>query len=165
MSEHAAGTVEPTTATTPEVPQGDPAEALGDGGKKALAAEREARKAAEKSASEALARLKQIETAQLSDLERAQREASEAKDALADLTKRALRDRVALTKGVPADLADFLSGDTEDELAAKADVLLARLAKAPTGPIPDPSQGSHGEPLALNGDPLLTDLKHKLGIA
>jgi len=161
MSESVAAPVEPVTAPV-EAPQGDPA-VLGDGGKKALEAERTARKAAEKSVAEVTARLKQLETANLSDLERAQREATEAKDALVALTKQALRDRVALTKGVPADLAEFLSGDTEDEMAAKADVLLARL-KAPTGPIPDPSQGSHGAPLALNSDGLEQALRTKLGI-
>lgn len=161
MSEQAAATVEPTAATATE-PQGDPA-GLGDGGKKALDAERAARKAAEKSATDALARLKQIETAQLSDLERAQREAAEARDALSALTRQALRDRVALTKGVPADLAEFLSGDTEDELAAKADVLLARL-NAPTTPRPDLSQANGGTPLALNSDGLEQALRDKLGI-
>lgn len=160
MSEQAAA-VDPTDTTTTET-QGDPA-GLGDGGKKALEAERAARKAAEKSANDALARLKLIESAQLSDLERAQREATEAKDALATLTRQALRDRVALTKGVPADLADFLSGDTEDEIAAKADVLLARL-NAPTTPRPDLSQAAGGAPLALNSDGLERALREKLGI-
>lgn len=155
---------EPVTAATTEPPQGDPAQALGDGGQKALAAERAARKAAEKATAELTARLNQLESANLSDLERAQREAAEAKDALATLTRQALRDRVALSKGVPADLAEFLSGDTEDELSAKADVLLARLTKAPTSPIPDPSQGTHGAPLALNSDGLEQALRDKLGI-
>lgn len=163
MSEQTAAPVETPTAPA-ATPQGDPAETLGEGGRKALDAERAARKVAEKSAADALARLKQIETAQLSDLERAQREAAEARDALASLTKQALRDRVALTKGVPADLAEFLSGDTEDEIAAKADVLLARL-NAPTSPRPDPSQGTHGAPLALNSDGLEQALRSKLGIA
>lgn len=162
MPEQAAGTVE-TPVTPAEAPQGEPADALGEGGKKALAAEREARKAAEKAAAELAARLNQIESANLTELERAQKEAAQAKDALAALTKQALRDRVALTKGVPADLAEFLSGDTEDEIAAKADVLLARL-KTPASPVPDPSQGSHGAPLALNSDGLELALREKLGI-
>lgn len=160
MSEQVEEIVEPTA---PEATQGDPAAALGDGGKKALDAERAARKAAEKAAADATARLKQLESANLSDLERAQKEATEAKDALAALTKQALRDRVALTKGVPADLAEFLSGDTEDEIAAKADVLLARL-NTPTSPRPDASQAAGGAPLALNSDGLEQALRDKLGI-
>jgi hypothetical protein len=162
MSEQAAGTVEATTATTPTA-QGDPAEVLGEGGQKALAAERAARKAAEKSAADLAAKLSQIESANLTDLERAQKEAAQARDALAALTKQALRDRVALTKGVPANLAKYLIGETEEEVAATADELLAHL-NAPTSPRPDPSQGSHGAPLALNSEGLEQALRTKLGI-
>lgn len=157
-AEPIAAPVEPST-------QGDPAEdkPLGPGGEKALAAEREARKGLEKAHAELTAKLKQIEDSQLGDLERAQKEASEAKGELARITKENVRNKVALAKSVPADLLDFLTGDTEDEIAAKADVLMARL-NAPTTPRPDPSQGPSGSALALNGDPLLNDLKNKLGI-
>lgn len=152
---------EQTTEPTAPVEDSAPAD-LGDAGKKALDAERAARKAAEKAANDLAAKLKQIEAAQLSDLERAQREAAEARDALAALTRQATRDRVALAKGVPADLAEFLTGDTEDEIAAKADVLLARMS-APTSPRPDLSQ-AQGTPLALNSDGLEQALRDKLGI-
>lgn len=155
---------EPTAPTVEPSTQGDPADKpLGPGGEKALAAEREARKALEKTAAELTAKLKQIEDASLGDLERAQKEASEAKDALARLTKENVRNKVALDKSVPADLLDFLTGDTEDEIAAKADILMARL-NAPTTPRPDPSQGPSGSAMALNGDPLLASLTEKLGI-
>lgn len=156
---------EPTEAPAePQSQQGDPADKpLGPGGEKALVAEREARKALEKTAAELTAKLKQIEDANLGDLERAQKEASEAKDALARLAKENVRNKVALDKSVPADLLDFLTGDTEDEIAAKADILMARL-NAPTTPRPDPSQGPSGSAMALNGDPLLASLTEKLGI-
>lgn len=161
MSEQAAA---PEAVTPdPEKQQGDPADGLGDAGKKALAAEREARKAAEKSAAEFAERLKKLETANLSELERAQREAAEARATLEQITKQNLRNSVALAKGVPADLVDFLNGDTEDEIAAKADVLLARLS-TPTSPRPDPSQGARGDALALNSDGLEQALRDKLGI-
>ena len=132
-------------ATDPQA-QGDPAD-LGDAGKRALAAERDARKAAEKSAAELAAQLKAVEDAKLSDLERAQAAAKEAQDQLATITRQNLRNSVALTKGVPADLVDFLTGDTEQEIAAKADLLLARL-QAPTTPRPDLSQSSTRDPAA-----------------
>lgn len=155
-------TTEPVEPAATEK-QGEPAD-LGDAGKKALAAEREARKAAEKSAAEYAARLKELEQANLSELEKAQRSAKEAQDQLTAITRQNLRNSVALTKGVPADLVEFLSGDTEDEIAAKADTLLARL-NAPTSPLPDPTQGARGgEPHALNSDGLEQALREKLGI-
>lgn len=155
-------TTEPVEPAVTEK-QGEPAD-LGDAGKKALAAEREARKAAEKSAAEYAARLKELEQANLSELEKAQRSAKEAQDQLTAITRQNLRNSVALTKGVPADLVEFLAGDTEDEIAAKADTLLARL-NAPTSPLPDPTQGARGgEPYALNSDGLEQALREKLGI-
>lgn len=128
----------------PEPQQGEPADnPLGPNGEKALTAEREARKAAEKSATDLKAKLDEIEQANLSELEKSQRAAKDAQDQLAELTRQNLRNSVALAKGVPADLVDFLTGDSEDELNKKADVLLSRLS-APTTPRPDLSQGSKG---------------------
>lgn len=146
--------------------QGDPAgKPLGPNGEKALADERAARKAAEKSAAELKARLDKIEAANLSDLERAQKAAQDAQAELERVTRENLRNTVALAKGVPADLAPFLNGDTEDDLNAQADTLLARL-NAPTSPRPDPTQAAGGgEPHALNSDGLERALKSKLGIS
>lgn len=122
---------EPTTT-----PQGEPADKpLGPNGEKALKAERERADAAER-------RLKEIETAQLSDLEKAQKQAQEAQTQLAEITRQSTRNAVALAKGVPVDLVDFLTGDTEEEMAARADVLLARISTAPTTPKPDLTQGA-----------------------
>jgi hypothetical protein len=136
---------------------------LGDGGKKALQAERDARKQAEKTAAELSARLKEFEDSKLSDLERAQKEAADNAAELARLRSENVRNKVALDKGVPADLVEFLTGDTEGDIAAKADLLLARL-NTPGTPKPDPSQGAKGEANALNGDPLLSTIKSKLGL-
>ena len=148
--------VEPTT-------QGDPAEAeLGDAGKKALSAEREARKAAEKSAAELKAKLDEIEQANLSELEKAKLAAQEAQDRLAEITRQNLRNSVALAKGVPADLAEFLTGDTEEEISARADALLSRL-NAPTTPRPDLSQGPKGDGgPATTGDAFAAFIESKL---
>jgi broad specificity phosphatase PhoE len=136
---------------------------LGDGGKKALQAERDARKQAEKTNAELAARLKEFEDSKLSDLERAQKEAAENAAELARLRTENVRSKVAIDKGVTADLIEFLTGDTEGDIAAKADLLLARL-NTPGTPKPDPSQGAKGEGAALNGDPLLDTLKNKLGL-
>lgn len=151
-----AETPETAAGATPEEPN------LGDGGKKALDAERTARKAAEKSAAALKARLDEIEQANLTELEKAQKAAADAQAALADITRQNTVNRVALAKGVPADLTEFLTGDTEDEVAAKADLLLSRL-NAPTTPRPDPSQASAALP--LNGDGIEQSLKSALGIA
>lgn len=79
-----------------------------------------------------------------------------------------LRYRIALEKGLPADLIDRLKGDSEDELKADADKLLALVAPADGGtprvPRPDPTQGGNGGVPALNSDKLLDTVKAKLGI-
>ena len=124
----------------------DVAEGLGEGGKKALSAEREARKAAEKAAAELKAKLDEIEQANLSDLEKAQQAAKAATDRLAEMEATSLRQKVAIEKGVPAKWVDRLRGDTEEELAADADQILADIQQSPTTPKPDLSQGSQGTP-------------------
>jgi hypothetical protein len=138
-------------------------EQLGEGGVKALQAEREARKAAEKATAELAAKLKQFEDANLSELERANKAAAEAAAELAQLRTENARKQVALDRGLPVDMIEFLTGDTEEEMAAKADKLLARLS-TPGIPKPDPSQGATSQANALNGDPLLDTLKNKLGL-
>jgi hypothetical protein len=141
MSEQAteaAPDAQVTEATEPEAPE------LGDAGQKAIKAEREARKAAEKSAAELAARLKEIEDANLSDLERARQEAETNAAELAKLREDNIRQRVALDKGIPADLIEFLGSGSEEEITSRADVLVARL-NTPTTPKPDLSQGAKGD--------------------
>ena len=123
-------------------------EALGESGKKALAAEREARKAAEKAASEYEKRLKEIEAAQMSDLEKAQAAAQEAQEVAAKATTEALRWKVAAEFTIAAEDAEvFLTGTDEDSIRKQAQ-RLAELAtsKGPTTPKPDLSQGAKGTP-------------------
>ena len=162
---------EPITTTTPpaEDPktQGDPAvdEPLGEPGKRALTAERAARKAAEDGFAAATARLAAIEKANLSELERAKAEAAEAKTALEKATRDGLVSKVALGKGLKASLAPYLKGTTEAELEASADELLDLLGTAPTTPRPDPSQGHKGDPPALNSDHLEDHLRAAVGAA
>lgn len=157
---------EPTPSTenaeTP-APQGDPAEApeLGDSGKKALDAERRRAATAEREAKALKARLDQLEAANLSELEKAQKAAAEATARLAEYEKTTIRQRVALTKGVPADLVDRLRGDTEDEIAADADALMA-LVTAPKSPRPDPSQGPRTSATASTADQFAAALQGHL---
>jgi uncharacterized protein (DUF885 family) len=157
VTETPANTEAQATVEAPETQE------LGDGGKKALQAERDARKQAEKTAAELTARLKEFEDSKLSELDRAKKEAAETSAELARLRSENTRSKVAIEKGVPADLIEFLTGDTEGDIAAKADLLLARL-NTPGTPKPDPSQGAKGEANALNGDPLLDTIKNKLGL-
>ena len=144
MSEAAAET--PTT-DAPQQHDAAPDEPLGEGGKKALAAEREARKAAEKSAADLAARLKDIEAAQMSDLERAQAAAKEYEAAAAKASAEALRWRIAARHGITDEDAEtFLTGTDEDTLTRQAERLAALSTTAPATPKPDRSQGAKGNP-------------------
>lgn len=135
-------------ATTTEPPQGVPPEAwaaLGDPGKKAIAAEREARETAERNAAALQAQIDEIAKANLSDLERAQKDAEEARTAAANATTEALRYRLAAKHGISDEDAKFLNG-TEAEMTALAERLAAANASAPRTPAPDPTQGGTGTP-------------------
>lgn len=110
--------------------QGDN-EPLGEGGKRALDAERKARREAE-------ARLKEMEpiAAELAKRQEAEKTESqrntEALSAERDARTKAettlLRYQVGAAKGVPSKLVRFLTGDTKEEVEAAADELLAELA-------------------------------------
>ena len=148
----ADNTTEPTQVEAAETPvEEQPAEeTLGDPGKKALAAERDARKAAERRFAEAEARLKEIEDANLSELQKAQRDAEEYRSKLASLQVENARSRIALEKGVPSDLIEFIVGEDEEQMAAKADLLMSRLNSTPSTPKPDFTQGASGQVAKLS---------------
>lgn len=158
MSEAAA--VEPAAV---EPVQGEPVVELGDGGVNALKSERARANSAEKAAKALQTQLDQINAEKLTDIEKATQRATDAETRANKLEQTALRQKVALSKGLPANLVDRLQGDDEDSLTADADSLLA-LLNTPTSPRADPSQGAKPAPHALNGDPLLGALKSKLGI-
>ena len=114
-------TVEPTGG---EPATGDPADALGDAGKKALDAERTARRAAEKRAADLAAQIKDAEA-----------NAAALKKAQARIAAYEHRDRVTAWKtaaakasGVPV---DALRGDTEEEITSHAEVLKGILSATP----------------------------------
>lgn len=149
-------------ATPNDMPQ-----QLGDAGKKALDAERAARKAAEDSAKTLQAKLDQIEKANMSELEKAQASAAENLKAAEAAKSEALRWRIAAKHGISDDDAEtFLTGTDEDSLTKQAERLaaLAAAKAGPTTPKPDLSQGGSATPPALNGDGIESALKTKLGI-
>jgi len=135
--ESADATAEPPATPKPETDE------LGDAGKKALAAERDARKAAEKE----LARYRKAEQdrAEQDKTEAEKRAAAEQRAAEAEL--RATRLEVAHEKGLTPAQAKRLVGTTREELEADADEILRDFPVAPAKPAapkPDPSQGARG---------------------
>lgn len=135
---------EPDPTTPPAAPPAPEPDDLGDAGKKALAAERTAKRAAEKRAAELEAKVKEFEDASKTEAEKAAARAEAAEKALAEVTAKAARLQVAAEVGVPADLVEFLTGSDEESLRAQAEKLMAATAanKAPRAPQPDPSQGA-----------------------
>lgn len=131
------------TDTTNDAPvdTGTPESAdLGDAGKRAIAAERDARSRAEATAKELQAKLDKIEQDGLSELEKANRRAEEAESKLTASEQRIARLTVIAEKQIPAEYHDLVRGDTEEELASAAEKISALIAKAPRGPI-IPGQG------------------------
>lgn len=125
-----------------ETPTG---EQLGEGGIKALQAERDARKAAEKAASELQAKIDALNAEKLSDLEKAQLEAKQADERAAKAERDALRFKYAAKHGISEEDAElFLTGDTEEAVSAQAERLAARNHAAPNTPKPDLTQGGNG---------------------
>lgn len=119
--------------TKPDAPEG-----LGEGGVKALAAEREARKASDKLATDLAQKLKAFEDRDKTDAERQSEETETLRRENAELKSGALRSTVAATKGVPAAL---LSGSTQAELEASADALIAFRGDKSSTPLLVPTEG------------------------
>jgi hypothetical protein len=136
--EPTAPPVEPPAAPKPETDE------LGDAGKKALAAERDARKAAEKE----LAKYRKAEQDKAdADKSEAEKRAA-AEQRAVDAELRATRFEVAHEKGLTPTQAKRLVGTTRDELAADADEILKDfpvVPAKPAAPKPDPTQGAKGE--------------------
>ena len=145
-------------------PQGDPAAAeLGEGGKKALDAERTARKAAEKAAADLQAKLDQINQANETALEKAQREAQEAREQAQQASLDAIRFRIAAETGI-TDNVDLILTAPDEETMRRQALLWVERTPTPAGPKPDLTQGGSGQPLALNSDGLEEALRTKLGL-
>jgi len=134
---------ETAAADTTQAVEGSP-EALGEAGKKALDAEREARKQADKAAKAAAAelkklqdRLQQFEDRDKSELDKASEAAARAAKERDDAVVALLRYEVAAEKGLTGDAVNLLSGGSREELEARADSILKIIegAKPKSGPV------------------------------
>lgn len=144
---------DPAGENTPsEDPQpADPAEdELGEGGKKALQAERDARKQADKRVAELESQLAQVGSANESALQEAQDQARQAQEDLAQATLNASRYKVAGRFGISTEVAEgeeksqaemLLTGATEDEMIHQAKIIASLRQSAQDDALVDPTQG------------------------
>ncbi|MFE1361319.1 hypothetical protein [Streptomyces harbinensis] len=119
----------PAPAEPPPSPPGD--EQLGEGGMRALAAEREARRGLEKRLKELeplAQKYQEIQDSQKSDLERLTERLTAAEQRAQQAESAGLRMQVAAAKGLTPEQAARLQGATRDELEADADQLRALFA-------------------------------------
>ncbi|CKH13754.1 hypothetical protein PXH78_26930 [Mycolicibacterium smegmatis] len=138
-------------------------EVLGEGGKKALEAERRRANAAEKSLKELQQRLDAMEAEKLSKEERAVKERDEALKEVEALRAQAIRYRVASKFKISDEDADlFLTGTDEETLTRQAQRLAER--ETATDGLFVPGEGRQPSAPALNSDDLEVSLKAKLGI-
>lgn len=134
-----------TTETPPE--QTAPAdvrdEPLGEGGKKALEAERQANKEAKRRISELEAAVAANEAEKMTELEKAQAAAKAAEERAAAAELRALQSDIAAEFGISNDDRDlFLTGVDKETLTRQATALQERSRDAsPRTPKPDLTQG------------------------
>lgn len=128
----------------------DPQPDLGDAGKKALDAERRARRAAEKKTADLEARLKEIEDKDKSDSDKAAEKLAAAEARATEAESKLLRTEVAAAKGLSPAQAMRLVGTTKEELEADADVLLETFQVQ--GATPPPERRPHPD-LRGGGDP------------
>jgi hypothetical protein len=123
-----------------DTPEGDPppdTDDLGDSGKKALAAERKARRDAERQLKDMADRLAAIEDAEKTETQRLADKLSEAEARATQAEANALRLQVAQSKGLSAAQAKRLVGSTQEELEADADEILEAFPAQGATPPPD----------------------------
>lgn len=116
---------------------------LGDAGKRAIAAERRRAQEAQRELKKLQDELKAIRDKDLSETQKATQAQAAAEQRAADAEKQLLRVKVAAAKKLPAEFAERLRGDTEDEMAADADSL-ATFMKTQVRPSGDADQGLRG---------------------
>lgn len=144
--------------------KGNPEEKLGDAGKKALEAERLARKEADKKLAEALKKIEEFEDSQRTDeekrqraLEKREREAEKLRQEAAQLKRDLLVRDVIDEVGLPKRLAPRLQGDDYESLVEDAKSLKELFgdkedSKSPRKPSPVPQAGGHGEVKTSNAE-------------
>lgn len=140
---------EQTAPANAEVEQSDSSETLGDGGKKALEAERKARADAEKAAKDYKAQIDALSDAKLTETERLQKQIDALTADYQAAQVEAARNRVAAEEQIPAGLVSYLNGGDEAAIRESAKALKSAIAAAakPGTPAPDPSQGAAGAPV------------------
>lgn len=106
-------------------------ESLNEGGKRALDAERKARRDAERQLKATSAKLAELEDRDKSEAEKLRDELERARAEAAAAQAAVLRADVAAEKGLSVAQAEFLSGGTREELEAAADKIKEILAPAP----------------------------------
>lgn len=109
---------------------------LGDEGKRAIDAERKARREAERRAADAERQLQELADKDKPELERLRSENATLKSERDDATSKLARYEVALAKGLNASQAKRLVGSTVEELEADADELLETFGNSSTGAKP-----------------------------
>lgn len=131
QTENPAPEQEPTPpADAASEDSGQKQEQVGDGAKKALAAERKARREAEAELAKFREAEKERERAGMDEVEREKTRSAELEAELKEYRTRVLRSEVASDLKVPPALSKWLRGDNEDEMRADAEELLAALHAA-----------------------------------
>lgn len=145
------GKVDETAGSHTDTSQ-DRNDGLGDAGLKALHAERDARKAAEAAAKELAEKISAYEDRDKTEQQKAEdriarltAELDARNAALAAAEMAAIRNEVAMSKGLPPELAARLQGDDRKALEKDADALLALVSP------PEPNARSPKPVTALGG--------------
>jgi hypothetical protein len=170
----------PQDSTTEQPVEAPAKDDLGDPGKKALEAERTARREAEKQRKALERELEQVRTANLSEAEKAVAEAEKRgeQNGIRRMAERLVREKFvaqAARRNPDYDasavlddlnLGRYLGDDGEPDTDALS-AAVSRLVPAPAAnprPVGNADLGAHPAPLALNGDGIENALRKKLGI-
>lgn len=108
----------------------------------------------------------ELTEAQKSETQKALERAEAAERALQETQSEKVRLSVLARHQIPEDYHEFVVGSSEEELEARAQKVLSLIPKndPPAGFVVR-GEGQTPDAHALNGDPLLSALKEKLGIA
>lgn len=153
MSDEATPTPAPPAEVTPPAGEGakptegaKPDEPLGEGGTKALAAERTRASEAERKLAEATAKLKEIEDRDKSAEDKAAERLAEAEKKATETEARANRAEVAAATSIPVDILAGPKSSSPEDITAFADAVTAYVTEASKvkGPV-IPGQGKQPE--------------------
>lgn len=134
-----------------------------DAVRNALVSERQAARAERERANAAEARVAEFERSAMTDQQRADAELAELRGQVSELAPTNMRLRVALEKGVPADLVDRLRGATKEELERDADDLMTRLNPNPSTPPPDLGGGARPRDAVAGGQSMDDLIRNRAG--